>query len=144
MNLDGYGNKGLEGIAVDYVTNTIYTVRERDPMKLIKITGFIENKNRITIENYNQIEVDDLYMDDLSGLHFDVNTNHLLMLSDESKTLAEIDLKGNKVSYMDLEKGFNNLNRSIPQAEGVTLDDKGNLYIISEPNLLYRYQKGAE
>ncbi len=83
-------------------------------------------------------------MDDLSGLHFDVNTNHLLMLSDESKTLAEIDLKGNKVSYMDLEKGFNNLNRSIPQAEGVTLDDKGNLYIISEPNLLYRYQKGAE
>jgi len=141
LNLHGYGNKGLEGIAADYTTNTIYTVRERDPMKLLKITGFIENNNRINIEDYDQIEINDLYMDDLSGLHFDINTAHLLFLSDESKLLAEIDLQGNKVSYMDLEKGFNNLNRSIPQAEGVTLDDNGYLYIVSEPNLLYRFIK---
>lgn len=141
LNLHGYGNKGLEGIAADYATNTIYTVRERDPMKLLKITGFIENNNRINIENYDQIEINDLYLDDLSGLHFDTNTAHLLFLSDESKLLAEIDLQGNKVSYMDLEKGFNNLNRSIPQAEGITLDDKGYLYIVSEPNLLYRFIK---
>ncbi len=144
LNLHGYGNKGLEGIAVDYVTHTIYTVRERDPMKLIKISGFIENQNRINIENLNRIEVNNLYLDDLSGLHFDTKTNHLLILSDESKMLAEIDLEGNKVSYMDLEKGFNNLSRSIPQAEGVTLDDKGHLYIVSEPNLIYRFSKNIE
>ena len=141
LNLHGFGNKGLEGITVDYVTNTIYTVRERDPMKLYKITGFIENKNRISIKNFDQIKINDLYLDDLSGLHFDVNTNHILFLSDESKLLAEINLKGEKVSYMDLEKGFNGLNRSIPQAEGVTLDDKGHLYIVSEPNLRYRFKK---
>lgn len=141
LNFHGHGNKGLEGIAIDSDTNTIYTVRERDPMELIKITGFIENKNRINIENYDGISVNDLYLDDLSGLHYDINTKHLLILSDESKMLAEIDLDGNKVSYMDLEKGFNNLSRSIPQAEGVTLDDKGHLYIVSEPNFLYRFKK---
>ena len=142
LNLHGYSNKGLEGIAVDYVTNTIFAVRERDPMLLIKITGFIENNNRINIQNHDQIKVNDLYMDDLSGLHYDSNTDHLLFLSDESRLLAEIDLQGNKVSYMDLENGFNNLNRSIPQAEGVTLDSEGYLYIVSEPNLLYRFKKG--
>jgi uncharacterized protein YjiK len=141
LNIDGHNNKGLEGIAVDHVTNTIYAVRERDPMKLIKVTGFIENKNRIKIENYDQIKIDDLYMDDLSGLHFDGSTKHLLILSHESQILAELDLKGNKVSYMDLERGFNSLSHSIPQAEGVTLDDKGNLYIVSEPNYLYRFKK---
>jgi uncharacterized protein YjiK len=141
LDLHEYGNKGLEGIAVDYRTNTIFTVRERDPIKLIKVTGFIENNNRINIETFDQIEVKNLYVDDLSGLHFDINTDHLLLLSDESKLLAEMDLQGNKISYMDLEKGFNNLDRSIPQPEGITLDDKGHLYIVSEPNLLYRFKK---
>ncbi|MEM7304496.1 MAG: SdiA-regulated domain-containing protein [Pseudomonadota bacterium] len=144
LNFHGYSNKGLEGIAVDYLTNTIYAVRERDPMVLMKITGFIENNNRIQIEKYDQINIDGLYMDDLSGLHFDVNSGHLLFLSDESKLLAEIDLEGKKISYMDLEKGFNNLKQSIPQAEGVVLDDEGHLYIVSEPNLLYRYEKKGE
>lgn len=144
LNVNGYGNKGLEGIAIDRSTNTIYAVRERDPMKLFKINGFIENKNHINIRNSDEVEVTSLYLDDLSGLHYDANTKHLLILSDESKLLAEVDLEGNKVSYMELVKGFNSLSKTIPQAEGVTMDDQGHLYIVSEPNMIYRYSKVAE
>lgn len=144
LNVNGYGNKGLEGIAIDRSSNTIYAVRERDPMKLFKINGFIENKNHINIRNSDEVEVTSLYLDDLSGLHYDANTKHLLILSDESKLLAEVDLEGNKVSYMELVKGFNSLSKTIPQAEGVTMDDQGHLYIVSESNMIYRYSKVAE
>lgn len=75
---------------------------------------------------------------DLSGLHFDRKSKHLLILSDESKLLTEAD-GDQTISYLELEKVWHGLKQSIPQAEGVTLDDDGNLYIISEPNLFYHF-----
>lgn len=141
LNLNGYGNKGFEGIAVDGDTNTIYVVRERDPMMVFMINGFIENENRIKIKNSEKIDVASRYLTDLSGLHYDAETKNLLILSDESKFLLEIGLAGNRVSYMDLVKGFNELEQSIPQAEGVTMDSEGRIYIVSEPNMIYRYTK---
>jgi len=143
ISLNGYNNRGLEGIAVDPATRSIYTVRECDPMKLMKVSGFIDQQNAIHIEAPGHIQVTNLFMEDLSGLHFHGESNHLLILSDESKLLAEIDLQGKRVSYMDLEKGFSNLKRSIPQAEGVTMDHQGYLYIVSEPNLIYRFGKSG-
>ncbi len=143
VNLTKRDNKGLEGVTIDPATNTIYIVRERDPMKLVKIEGFMKNENRINVEDVKEIDVNDMHLDDLSGLHFDTNTNHLLILSHESKLLVEVDLDGNMMSYMELERGFNNLDSSIPQAEGVTMDADGNIYIVSEPNLIYRYKKTA-
>jgi uncharacterized protein YjiK len=33
------------------------------------------------------------------------------------------------------------LKESVGQAEGLTRDDAGNLYVVSEPNLFYRFRK---
>ena len=33
------------------------------------------------------------------------------------------------------------LKRSVPQAEGVAMDDRGVLYLVSEPNLFYVFSK---
>jgi uncharacterized protein YjiK len=41
----------------------------------------------INIEMPEQLEENDLFLDDLSGLHFDIASNHRLILSDESKNL---------------------------------------------------------
>lgn len=141
MNSGGTGNNGLEGIAYDPSVKTIYAVQERKPLKLFAVSGFAEGKKGVSIGVPDFVDIDEYHLDDLSGLHFDSATGHLLLLSDEAKLLVEVDADGVAVSFLELESGFNGLKKDIPQAEGVTLDSQGNLYIVSEPNLLYKFQK---
>ena len=42
---------------------------------------------------------------------------------------------------MTLLGGFNGLKNTIPRAEGVTMDEAGTLYMVSEPNLFYVFRK---
>ncbi|MOA68884.1 hypothetical protein D3C78_1967350 [compost metagenome] len=55
--------------------------------------------------------------------------------------LLELDEKGEQVSFMTLLGGFNGLSKRIPRAEGVAMDEHGTLYIVSEPDLFYRFKK---
>lgn len=68
-------------------------------------------------------------------------TGHLLVLSADSHLLLELGEKGEQVSFMTLLGGFNGLKHTIPRAEGVATDDQGNLYMVSEPDLFYRFKK---
>ena len=45
---------------------------------------------------------------------------------------------------MALLGGFNGLNKTIPRAEGVALDEAGTLYMVSEPNLFYPFEKPTQ
>jgi uncharacterized protein YjiK len=82
-------------------------------------------------------------MRDFSSLTIDQRTGHLLVLSDESRMLLELDELGNPVSFISLAMGFNGLARSIKQAEGVAMDGQGTIYIVSEPNLFYVFKQAA-
>lgn len=129
-------NKGLEGIAWDAGKARFILAKERDPHVLYAL-GF--DLQRSLFGQLQELPSGQLFMRDISGLDLDENTGHLLVLSDESRMLLELDSRGDPVSFMSLMGGFNGLQKSIGQAEGVAMDAKGVIYVVGEPNLFYRF-----
>ncbi|MCP5268843.1 MAG: SdiA-regulated domain-containing protein [Zoogloeaceae bacterium] len=137
------GNKGFEGLAYDPVGNRLFVAKERDPMRIYEISGFpLQQGPGISLEVLDNRERDRrLFVRDLSSLHYDSRTGHLLALSDESRMVVEIDAGGHPISTLSLKRGRHGLHSDVPQAEGVALDGDGNLYVVSEPNLFYVFRK---
>lgn len=144
LGIESGNNKGFEGIAWSAKEKAAYVVKERDPMTTYKISGFSEQglTSKIMIDEMEELNRKvTRNKSDLSGLHLDPKTGHLLVLSDESHHLTEISPKGEIISHLELDSRFQNLQNRVPQAEGITMDDLGNLYVVSEPNLFYRFVK---
>ena len=130
-------NVGYEGVAYDKASHRLYIVKEKEPRKIL-VTELPAKKGPAKyVKNVWDIQASSLGMDDLSDVHFDPKTRHLLILSDESKCLVEATVDGREISRLSLKQGDAGLTESIPQPEGVTLDPDGNIYICSEPNLFY-------
>ncbi|EJM20333.1 hypothetical protein PMI21_01245 [Pseudomonas sp. GM18] len=136
-------NKGFEGVTYDAANDRIFAIKERDPRQLFTVTGMLAS-----IGGPLQVRIKDLthWIDrsvfglDLSEGYYEPRTGHLLLLSEQSSNLTELDQDGNFVSFRSL-LGLNDLKKTIPQAEGMTMDTSGELYIVSEPNLFYRFSK---
>ena len=82
-----------------------------------------------------------LFVQDLSSLHYDEDYGHLLAVSDESHVLLEMGPNGQPISHLSLRAGPHGLKHDVPQAEGMTMDATGNIYLVSEPNLFYVFKK---
>nr|WP_312508324.1 SdiA-regulated domain-containing protein [Pseudomonas luteola] len=137
-------NKGFEGLAYDPKEQRLFVAKEKDPVRIFEINGFLTASpdQPIDIDVHVNAQRDrDLFVTDLSSLHYDTSTGHLLALSDESKMIVEMDATGKPVSSFSLRRGNQGLAKDVPQAEGMTMDDQGNLYVISEPNLFYAFKK---
>jgi uncharacterized protein YjiK len=85
-----------------------------------------------------------MFVTDLSSLQYDERSGHLLALSDESRLILELDVDGRPLSTMSLSKGRQGLQKTVPQAEGIAMDDDGTMYLVSEPNLFYVFKKPAQ
>ncbi|MDH0304579.1 MULTISPECIES: SdiA-regulated domain-containing protein [unclassified Pseudomonas] len=131
------GNKGFEAIAWDPARQRLIIGEERPP----KLYTWRTDGRSALAGDKEALPNDDLDLRNLSALGVDPRTGHLLALSANSNMLLELDEKGEQVSFMTLLGGFNGLADTIPRAEGVAMDDQGNLYIVSEPNLFYRFRK---
>jgi len=135
------GNKGLEGLCYDPGKHRIFGVKERNPRKVYET---VPTKLAPKVSYPWDIEKSSLGLSDLSGIFYDSGSGHLLILSHESSRLTETTLDGKEISHLSLKGGPAGLKRGVPQAEGVTMDEDGNLYICSEPNLLYVFKRKAE
>ena len=138
------GNKGFEGLAYDSQGQRLFVAKERDPLRILEITGFPGDEQRLNLQVTDDQRRDRrLFVRDLSSLQFDERSGHLLALSDESRLVIELDLDGRPISTLSLLRGMHGLKRSVPQAEGLAMDEQGTLYLVSEPNLFYVFAKPA-
>ena len=138
------GNKGFEGLAYDSAGKRLFVAKERDPMLIYEVRGFPQANPQQPYATHvvnNPRRDSRLFVRDLSSLQFDERSGHLLALSDESKLLIELDVEGRPISTLSLKKGRHGLKKSVPQAEGIAMDDEGTVYVVSEPNLFYVFKK---
>ncbi|MCO1620583.1 SdiA-regulated domain-containing protein [Pseudomonas putida] len=141
------GNKGFEGLAYDSAGKRLFVAKERDPMLIYEVHGFPhDNPEKPYAVHVVQDRKRDsrLFVRDLSSLQFDERSGHLLALSDESRLVLELDVEGRPLSTLSLRKGFQGLQATVPQAEGIAMDEAGTIYLVSEPNLFYVFKQPAD
>ncbi|MFJ2488935.1 SdiA-regulated domain-containing protein [Pseudomonas sp. NPDC087639] len=130
-------NKAFEAITWDSRNQQLWLGEERPPA----LFTWKSDGSQTLKGDKQKLASDELDIRNLSALAIDPRTGHMLVLSADSHLLLELDEKGEQVSFMTLLGGFNGLKSTIPRAEGVTMDESGTLYIVSEPNLFYRFEK---
>ncbi|RON67918.1 SdiA-regulated domain-containing protein [Pseudomonas fluorescens] len=130
-------NKAFEAITWDPRNQQLWLGEERPPA----LFTWKSDGSQTLKGDKQKLASDELDIRNLSALAIDPRTGHTLVLSADSHLLLELDEKGEQVSFMTLLGGFNGLKKTIPRAEGVTMDEAGTLYMVSEPNLFYRFEK---
>ena len=130
-------NKAFEAVAWDPRKQQLLLGEERPPA----LFSWSSDGSQTLTGDKQKIASDELDIRNLSALAIDPRTGHTLVLSADSHLLLELDEKGEQVSFMTLLGGFNGLKKTIPRAEGVAMDEAGTLYMVSEPNLFYRFEK---
>ncbi|MGF6110945.1 SdiA-regulated domain-containing protein [Pseudomonas sp. ADAK2] len=130
-------NKAFEAIVWDSRNQQLLLGEERPPA----LFSWKSDGSQTLTGDKQKLASNELDIRNLSALAIDPRTGHTLVLSADSHLLLELDEKGEQVSFMTLLGGFNGLKKTIPRAEGVTMDEAGTLYMVSEPNLFYRFEK---
>lgn len=128
----------------DAAHDRLFVAKEREPRKLDAISGVkasLGGKLQINVQDLSRWVERSVFAKDISELHYDAKTGHLLVLSDESKLMIALGENGEVVSFRTLLGRFSDLKERAGQPEGLTLDDQGHLYVVSEPNLFYRFSK---
>lgn len=135
-------NKGFEGVTYDPVGDRLFVIKERDPRQLYEIDGVSKSLNgNLSINLIDRTEWVNrsVFGRDLADAYYDPSTGHLIMLSEQSKLLIELDKDGRFVSYKSLLEGVQDFFSPKVHPEGVTMDAQGHLYVVAEPNLFYSF-----
>ena len=132
---------------LDGKDHRLFVVKEKLPLRVLVIRGLdVFNAStgfNIDISEWKSSSAASLFMSDLSSLTLHEPTGHLLLLSDESALVVEYAPDGQPISVLPLWRGFNGLQRKVPQPEGLAVGPDGALYVLSEPNLFYRFERNT-
>ncbi|MCW1430761.1 SdiA-regulated domain-containing protein [Novosphingobium sp. JCM 18896] len=138
------GNVGLEGVTYDPATGGYIFVKESDPQGIFQTTvdfanGTASNGSATTANSTNLFDPAKLALGDMADVFALSNLStigtsergNLLVLSQESGKILEVDRAGNVLSSLTIigDPG-NSANQQ--QHEGLAMDKQGNLYVVSE------------
>ncbi|MEX2493525.1 MAG: SdiA-regulated domain-containing protein [Nitrospirales bacterium] len=140
-------NIGFEGVSWDYVGQRLYVAKEKCPLRVLEISGLPDLLNgdgmNLQIREWKSSTAWTLFMTDLSSLTLHEATGNILLLSHESQLIVEYAPDGMPVSILPLWKDWHGLRQAVPQAEGIAVGTDGTLFILSEPNLFYRFERSS-
>lgn len=145
IRIDSVHNSSFEGVSWDSEQDRLFVVKEKLPLRVLVIRGldvFNESTGfNIDISEWKSSSAASLFMSDLSSLTLHEPTGHLLLLSDESALVVEYAPDGQPIGMLPLWRGFNGLQRKVPQPEGLAVGPDNAIYVLSEPNLFYRFER---
>ena len=147
-DMDGYGavarffageeeNKGLEGIAWNQDSGTLFTLKEGEPGLLIEVAADLG-----TILDHRVLSGDNGFRDpgtedhkiDYSGICYDPSRGLFWIVSDKAKRVFLYDLQADRVMQSAaLGYARDGEYREVEKAEGVDYDpDTNRLYVVSD------------
>lgn len=125
-------NTGLEGISYDPISGKIFGLKEKTPQLVYTVSGLdllsmTGGSVAAFVPSLGTLDLSDVQvLSTVSSLLGTGDQNNLLVLSQESDLLLEIDQAGNILSQLDLSSfGSDSI-------EGVTVDENGTIYLVSE------------
>ena len=134
------GNSGPEGIAFDKANELIYVAKEKNPMEIYNFNLPSTDNDTLIIPSipFNAELALSNEIDDISALLFDERTDRLIVLSEDSNKILDIDPSSGEIkSVFELEE--NN------QYEGISFYNQYyNLIIAGEPNFYLRISRPCE
>jgi uncharacterized protein YjiK len=143
LNLGAFNNMGFEGISWDQRRKELVMVQEMWPVRVIVIGGLdqaVQGQGLgVTVREWQPDSWAGHFVTDLSSVTVHDPTGNMVLLSDMSSVLAEYAPDGTPLSLLTLWSGWHGLTQSVPQAEGVAIGPEGQVFIVSEPNLFYRF-----
>lgn len=104
-------NKGFEGLAYDPLRERLFVAREKAPVGIIEVNGFFNDRGEALDLSVGGDPQRDrgLFLTDLSSLYYDKASDHLLVLSDESRVVIELDRAGDPLGSLTLRGGNHGL-----------------------------------
>ncbi len=138
-------NLALEGLGWDRQRQQLIAVTEKWPLRVLAIdapllqprTGAVQPR----VQAWGSQGTAGLPTTDLASVEVEPRSGNLLLLGEESSVLYEYSRQGELLGLLPLWADAGGLRHTIPQPEGVAMDNAGVLYVVSEPNLFYRYEK---
>jgi len=137
-------NQGIEGVSWDHVGQRLYVSQEIWPRKVWVVEGLATLSQpdfNLSIQEWRPAGGGMVPLGDYSSLTLHEASGHLLVLSKLAGMVLAYAPNGSLAGMLPLWPGFRGLTQRVPQAEGVALDSQGSLYLVSEPNLFYRFDR---
>ena len=143
LDLGAFSNMGFEGISWDQRRKELVLVQEMWPVRVLVIGGLdqavLGQGLGVSVREWQPDSWAGHFVTDLSSVTVHDPTGNMVLLSDMSSVLAEYAPDGAPISLLTLWSGWHGLTAKVPQAEGVAIGPDGAVYIVSEPNLFYRF-----
>jgi uncharacterized protein YjiK len=143
LGLDLAGNLGFEGVSWDHTQNRLFVVKEKRPLRLLEFLGLVsffdEQRLDLEIDEWLTRGSATWLLRDLSSLTYHEDSGNMLLLSDESRLIVEFGSQRQVSGLLVLRRGWHGLKADVPQAEGIAVGPGGEIFVVSEPNLFYRF-----